>query len=563
MLRDESKSLLSYMLPRRLTHDVYLLRKIFISPPSSNQEVKNEKQEIKTHDLEEKLLNPVSGNLAPREQSRLNRQAAMVRFFDGVSAINQFWPLFFFPALGFYDLLNYFYTPQNRYGVQLSDLLLGFSRNYNFRYASLSLNMGGDIYTQGNFWPFSYFYGSALLFGVMNSLILWGNPKYYDSLIPESDRSLREKITNDLLLSCLVSRSLSIIRFKLIWKDHPAYRYQEQTVNNRINENRSEEEQYFNEIKQMTEKGSFFVKWQAMDVLADIIYYRDQPEDQMSTKSLEILKGQAEIKKLCKDPLSWLLVQFKLFGIGYSQYKIFLLFSYVVLIPLQLLSQWHYWALLFSKLTQIVQYQYAKKSCEQNNKIYRLVPEKGYFACTVCNHPYIDYRRSNSPQACLDDLLSFEQNSAKIIEGLQALSRHGPYVTIDFSYRAWFKLSIADWRKIWEILQSKPFNTALVLNLSQPVLMPIASEYYASVGQALKNMEVINIDFSNLILDNTNLDELLPGFISNSVLQNLNFSNCQLKDSGVSILMNAFSSMISLRNLILHDNQFSGMYFHI
>jgi hypothetical protein len=460
MLNESLTSKFSYTLPRMLTRDIFLLRKIFISAPDSKNEI--------------------------TEQYRLNRQAAIMRFFEGTSAITQFWPLFFFSAFG-YDLFNYIQAPQNRYALGLDDLLLGFSKND--RYDSLSINMGGDLYTQLNFWPFAFFYGSAFLLGLVNSFIRWLNPRYYDSLIPESDRSLKEKIRDDFFGSfpnlSPVSRSLAAIRFKLIWKNHPDYRYQEATVNMRINENRSEDEQYLHEIQQMAEKGSFFVKWQAVCVLADIIYYQNPQVDKIAADSLAILKGRVVGNKFIKDPISFVLAQFKLFSIGHSQYPLTPVLCYAVVIPLLLLSQWRFWVLLFSKFKKIIEYQYAKNNCEEENKIYRLVDEIGNYLCTYCNYPYIDYRRSNLPEACLNALLSFEQDPQKLLNELDILKAYGPYETIDFSFRQWFDFSIKNWQAIWKILQSNPFNTATILNLSQSISRSVSGEYYVTIGQAL------------------------------------------------------------------------------
>ena len=216
----------------------------------------------------------------------------------------------------------------------------------------------------------------------------------------------------------------------------------------------------------------------------------------------------------------------------------FTLISLILLAAkLRLIEMW------WTKARELADYLAAKKSCEQDSKVYTLT-QSGNYECTVCGDwPEMYYGDIQSVQACLTGLFASARTPDFILNRLSAsqerLSRYSDFSVIDLSKQDLAtKWSEPEWEQFFTIFEAIPHLHLALFNLSTPALSPdhVTIVALQRLATFMKRVPIDGLDVSGQDLSIANFNVLLEGFVNNTQLNVLRFSNTRSSDASACAL---------------------------
>lgn len=216
-------------------------------------------------------------------------------------------------------------------------------------------------------------------------------------------------------------------------------------------------------------------------------------------------------------------------------------------------ASFYYIALVVRKAIAIYQYFHDKENCHEP-KVWNYIPAKGNYDCTICGDwPFVYLGDINSPQGCLDGLISSGKNITQY-----DIARLAAYniSTLDLS-----STPINKWSDDYFQAMFKQFESLLsveIVNLSSTALArgwtnskAIIIKYY------INQLNIKALDLSKQNLGANTIQTLLEGINISSPLNTLNLANNGMADTGAQII-GSFLSDHTLSSLDVSYNQFSS-----
>lgn len=471
------------------------------------------------------------------------------RFFDGLELISKrLWPWLFYSLFG-YDIYNYVRFTDNHYRLTFSDFFFGIPRNYDYRNASLSINLGGDLPELLNYWPWIAVSApvlTGLLFLLNSTCYKTGNYKALyslkEQLIAKEYKDPENKTDRAALgiYEGYGSTSLPVLSETTIAEIESILNYA------------------------TAKEYHFWVKLLAISTLADIYYYRKyQPSspDEDKIRKYVFLDGLAHLYRQkydwgFKNFLPKMYTLYQIWAIGKSEElprrpRIAInLLSYCVLYPLQLYPLIRLYSLIVNKIIKWVEHKNKLQDCEAKGKSWREV-EIGDYACIY--DWSTTYLRASDDQSALDELLGSPRDPKYIAAKLPILT--GPIQSVSFYKQPWPQWPLSDWQQILTQLQSSPYHQIRILNFSLPAPNPeaIPYDYIKTIGDFLQSYPAPIVDFTNVTFSQQSVSGLAPGFVNNNVTMTVNFTQSELTDDVASTLIPIIPPY--LKTLCLRQNQ--------
>lgn len=417
----------------------------------------------------------------------------------------------FFPSILFglllHDVITFYTQVDNRYGTTLNAHLFGTASNA----LAWSSTYGTDMALETLHWLIPTIVGLALTVSAVSQCI-------YDRYRINAGKTTNAAIDTEMSIRCL--------GHTLLWDTNTENRHHALKRLGELSHASVSLMQRFRALSMIEHVASSFQPNHQYDGNLESLYgaalhtlsqRADNPEDSYSRNYARYLRwslGEAASKKA-----NFWLLPFALITLA------------IVFAKMRLIEMW------WRKAKELADYRAAKKSCEQENKVYTLT-QSGRVECTVCGDwPFMYYGDVFTSQACITGLLAYPREATFIVTQLAAiqerLNRHADFSVIDLSQQNWTKdWAKAEWNQFYTVFEAIPHLHVSLFNLSAPTLNPYRVTHFAMqrLAKFMQRVPIDALDVSGQDLSFDNFHALLAGFVNNTALKDFRFANTHSGD---------------------------------
>ena len=453
-----------------------------------------------------------AGSLIP--QSENDKQLKIIRSISRAFSGFRFgmatcWPLLF-TILLIYDLLAYAFSPLNRYGTTLWDIILGTATNQ----ATLTSRWGGDLAGKTFdywFWPVVLL-AMPFVFALVNTLL----PR--DCFTIHADVTATPSWWGDNIIAInpfhSLVKELENATHRVVWSD---------------------------ELETIVKQRQGLLRFRGLAALAAIVdstnVLLSTPESQHQWRAtrrdaLLLLHHVADRNvsdgMLAISFVTSLYAEYLLHTIGQGQNH-WVQPLYWLLLPLSLLMSIRYGEVFVNKLMGLGDYYALKNHCESNNLFLQYIPAKAKYGCSICaDWPFVYATQIFSAENCAKALFAQPLPPAMLLNYLQRLQGF-TYLTVDLSNLLWTR---------W------PANT-------------LESVLNAFSGTHLDNFRLAG-QFTNTTIDAAQC-EVINNFLRQHTITNIEFDHLNLGTLMQNLLSGIVHAMPSA--IDVSSNQLNGTVF--